>query len=178
MALFGALVVGAYPVPQASFTQQDATHWTLDTRLLTPDYAALKEVALFLTQPGGLDNTAGLSLYVSVAGSDWQYRGSVHGARPSDVFPLDWPSAEAPAASLGVVLEPLAGVLAKEEAWRYGAKEAFAKRVAMDLFRYLESFADSSQLVVPAKFLDAWFTKFQAKFRRDPHFLTRAARPD
>lgn len=53
----------------------------------------------------------------------------------------------------------------------------------MDLFRFMESFQDTvtgqsvgrraDQLVVPTNCLDRWFSKFQAKFRRDPEFLTR-----
>jgi ribulose-phosphate 3-epimerase len=34
---------------------------------------------------------------------------------------------------------------------------------------------NSEQMLVPLNILDRWFTKFQAKFRRDPNFLTRAA---
>lgn len=61
-----------------------------------------------------------------------------------------------------------------------GSKEEFAKRVAMDLFRYMESFQaatliNAEQMVVPLNILDRWFNKFQDKFRRDPDFLTRAA---
>ena len=46
-----------------------------------------------------------------------------------------------------------------------GSKEHFAKRVAMDLFRYMESFQaatvlNSEQMVVPLNILDRWFTKF------------------
>ena len=72
--------------------------------------------------------------------------------------------------------------LEHKEAARLGKKEEFAKRVALDLFRYLESFnqggghvaqISNDHLVVPANFLDRWFTKFQHKFRRDPDFLTR-----
>ncbi len=54
--------------------------------------------------------------------------------------------------------------------------------------KFLESFsmghgvtpamaAGTDHLVVPANFLDKWFQKFQAKFRRDPDFLTRNATP-
>ena len=84
-------------------------------------------------------------------------------------------------ARIGVSIEPRAELEHKEAA-RLGKKEEFAKRVALDLFRYLESFnqggghvaqISNDHLVVPANFLDRWFTKFQHKFRRDPDFLTR-----
>lgn len=53
-----------------------------------PQYEDLKEVALFLPQPGGLDPSMGIGLYVSVGGSEWSYRGCVSVAHPSDVMPL------------------------------------------------------------------------------------------
>mmetsp|Transcript_253 Transcript_253/g.556 ORF Transcript_253/g.556 Transcript_253/m.556 type:complete len:91 (+) Transcript_253:424-696(+) len=82
-------------------------------------------------------------------------------------------------AQIGISIEPVSA-LAQKEGARLGAKEEFAKRVAMDLFRFLESFnagtvVGPDQLVVPANFLDRWFQKFQNKFRRDPDFLTRDA---
>eukprot|EP00238_Polyblepharides_amylifera_P013997 CAMPEP_0196578166 /NCGR_PEP_ID=MMETSP1081-20130531/7118_1 /TAXON_ID=36882 /ORGANISM="Pyramimonas amylifera, Strain CCMP720" /LENGTH=92 /DNA_ID=CAMNT_0041897291 /DNA_START=595 /DNA_END=873 /DNA_ORIENTATION=+ len=86
------------------------------------------------------------------------------------------------AAQIGVTLEPLAKAAQREELVA-GSKEDFAKRVAVDLFRFMESFHDTNtgasvsqlggSLVIPADCLDKWFTKFQHKFRRDPEFLTR-----
>ncbi|KXZ48058.1 hypothetical protein GPECTOR_30g153 [Gonium pectorale] len=59
---------------------------------------------------------------------------------------------------------------------KVGAKEEFAKRVGLDLFRFLESFQTQQMgdhIVVPANALDRWFVRFSEKFRRDPDFLTR-----
>ena len=80
-------------------------------------------------------------------------------------------------AQIGISIEPLAE-LEHKEGCRLGAKEEFAKRVALNLYHFLESFnagtaVGPDQLVVPANFLDRWFVKFQSKFRRDPDFLTR-----
>ena len=47
----------------------DATH------TVTPDHHDLKEVMLFLTQPGVLPTDMGLALWVSIGGADWSYRG-------------------------------------------------------------------------------------------------------
>jgi protein Hikeshi len=60
-----------------------------------------------------------------------------------------------------------------------GAREDFAKRVAFNLFRYIESFGGRAgdQIMVPTNVLDQWFTKFQEKFRRDPDFLARQEMP-
>jgi protein Hikeshi len=78
----------------------------------------------------------------------------------------------------GVSIEPVQELIAKEEA-KMGAREDFAKRVAFNLFRFIESFGGRSgdQITVPTNVLDLWFTKFQAKFRRDPDFLARQATP-
>ena len=67
---------------------------------------------------------------------------------------------------------------AEKERMALGSKETFAKRVATDLFRYMESFQaataiSAEHMVVPMNVLDRWFIKFQDKFRRDPDFLTR-----
>lgn len=75
----------------------------------------------------------------------------------------------------GVSLEPVAELQAKESA-KMGAREDFAKRVAYNLFRFIESFGgkfNNDQIVVPNNILDQWFIRFQEKFRRDPDFLSR-----
>lgn len=69
-------------------------------------------------------------------------------------------------------------MVAKEGA-KMGAREDFAKRVAFNLFRYIESFGGTQgdQIAVPASVLDQWFTRFQEKSRRDPDFLARQEVP-
>ena len=75
-------------------------------------------------------------------------------------------------------MEPIQELLAKESA-KMGAREDFAKRVAFNLFRYLESFGGTQgdRIVVPTNVLDQWFRRFQEKFRRDPDFLARQEMP-
>ena len=68
-------------------------------------------------------------------------------------------------------VEPLSEVAGREQLV-LGSKEDFAKRVAMDLFRYMESFLGDDRLGV-GNVIDNWFNKFLNKFRRDPNFLTR-----
>jgi ribulose-phosphate 3-epimerase len=95
------------------------------------------------------------------------------------VFPTQWPAPTSETgctAQIDISVEPLAD-LDQKEGVRLGAKEEFAKRVAMNLYHFLESFhgvaPGPDSLVVPANFLDRWFAKFLANFRRDPDFLTR-----
>lgn len=78
----------------------------------------------------------------------------------------------------GISLEPAAQLAAKESA-KMGAREDFAKRVAFNLFRYMESFggATGDKIVVPTNVLDSWFKRFQEKFQRDPDFLARQEMP-
>lgn len=54
----------------------------------------------------------------------------------------------------------------------------FAKFIADDLFRFMESFnkqTDSRNelLLIPTKVLDMWYEKFNNKFKHDPFFWTR-----
>ena len=188
--IFGAVFVRkSFVIPSTSFTQTDATHWTLDLRQCVGANAShhdVRDVCLFIPDANLLDGNSALALYVQAGNSPWEYRGCVSNASPSEVFPLQWPTmpdgSPAPTAQIGVSVEPIAEVAEKEQRV-LGSKEHFAKRVAMDLFRYMESFQaatvlNSEQMVVPLNILDRWFTKFLDKFRRDPDFLTRAAEKD
>ncbi|KAG2447454.1 hypothetical protein HYH02_007778 [Chlamydomonas schloesseri] len=182
---FGLFFVGhTVPITHEHLTQVDPTHWVLDASVI-PNVAAMREVALFLLPGSALDPQAALGLYVRAGGAEWSYRGCVHNAQPSAVLPLQWPLAEdgsvisaaagGPGVQIGVSLEPAADIVARETS-SVGAKAEFAKRVGLDLFRYLESFQTQnmgSHIVVPANALERWYTRFQDKFRRDPDFLTR-----
>jgi hypothetical protein len=178
--IFTASPVG-YPIPSTSFTPAPGAsgRWLLDVSAVTPAWRDLKDVTLCLSSPGALPPGAALALYVSVGGDAWQYRGAVTAAHPSDAVPLAWPE-EAPSAPshtpiLGVALEPEADVAGRECA-KLGARLEFGRRVGLDLFRFVESFAAPAAggaVVLPAGALDAWWRKFEARFRRDPEFLLR-----
>ena len=82
-----------------------------------------------------------------------------------------------PTAAVGVSIEPLASALEKESGL-VRHKETFAKRVAEDLYVYMQSFqtdesAASDRMVVPVNILQKWFEKFTNRFRRDPGYLDR-----
>eukprot|EP00240_Pyramimonas_obovata_P006765 CAMPEP_0118937992 /NCGR_PEP_ID=MMETSP1169-20130426/24479_1 /TAXON_ID=36882 /ORGANISM="Pyramimonas obovata, Strain CCMP722" /LENGTH=172 /DNA_ID=CAMNT_0006881801 /DNA_START=171 /DNA_END=689 /DNA_ORIENTATION=+ len=164
----------------ANLTQVDATHWVCDLRqFVGMNFYDVRDVCLFLPSGSGLDANSALSLYVQAGGSEWMYRGCVCSLRPSETFPLQWPpGSDNPQypAQIGISIEPLASVSGKEEQIS-GSKENFAKRVAMDLFTFMQSFQGApvtgDTLMVPANFINRWFVKFQEKFRRDPDFLTR-----
>ena len=183
--LFGvAFVRKSFVIPSDAFARADATNWTLDLRRYVPPgvpYGDVRDVCMFIPDGNVLDAHSALALYVQAGTSAWEYRGCVSNVSPSEVFPLQWPQLAdgslPECAQIGVSIEPLAEVAGKEQIV-LGSKEEFARRVAMDLFRYMESFQAATQvsqehMVVPMNVLDRWFNKFQTKFRLDPNFLTR-----
>lgn len=127
-----------------------------------------------------LDDNSALCFYIQAGNNPWEYCGCVANAKPSDVFALRWPVSESgepfPTAAVGVSVEPLAAALEKEAAV-VQHKETFAKRVAEDLFHFMQSFqgpeSSSDRMVVPTNIFTRWLEKFTAKFRRDPAFLDR-----
>ncbi|CAL5219406.1 g1234 [Coccomyxa viridis] len=180
--VFGVFFVGrSYPIADSNFVRNDATHWLLDVgATVTREYAELKEVSLFLAQPNVLPPGQALGLYISVSG-EWQWRGFVSNDHPSEVMPLQWPEISGgsltgtnhPAVQLGVSLEPLEEVV-QREGTKLASRQEFAKRVALDLFRFMESFNKGVQgdtLILPTNCLELWFQKFDSKFRRNPEFL-------
>lgn len=185
-APFAVCFIGnSYPIPASSFTQAGPTQYVLDiVTTVTPQFWDLKEVTLFLTAPNVLDPTMGLGLYIRVGSGEWQYRGCVHSSHPSESMPLVWPDLpQGPVTpgmvQVGISVEPAAELAAKEGA-KMGAREDYAKRVAYNLFRFMESFGGAradNNLVVPMNILDMWFRRFQDKFRRDPDFLARQDMP-
>lgn len=176
--IFTSSPVG-YPIQSAAFTPAPAPgRWLLDVSAVTPAWRELKDVTLVLAAPGALPPGAALALYVSVGGAAWQYRGAVTAIHPSDAVPLAWPEPGVTGDGvpiLGVALEPESDVAGRESA-KLGARLEYGRRVGLDLFRYIESYASPAAggaIVLPPGALDAWWRKFEARFRRDPDFLLR-----
>mmetsp|Transcript_11657 Transcript_11657/g.13864 ORF Transcript_11657/g.13864 Transcript_11657/m.13864 type:complete len:193 (-) Transcript_11657:98-676(-) len=185
---FGVVFVKrSFVISSDQFVQVSPTHWTLDLASMIgqTQFHTVKDVCLFLPNEQVLPPTHALSLYVQSGSEDWGYRGCVCNQRPSEVFPLQWPEAVvqsggAIGAKVGIVIELLEDAASKEQLV-VGTKEEFAKRVALNLFNYMQSFSSQhtgilpgkDAIVVPPDCLDRWFKRFQEKFRRDPEFLTR-----
>jgi hypothetical protein len=171
--LFGIIFVrNSYVVPSESFTQVDATHWTLDVSALGGGaYADVRDVCLFVPAAGLLPPGAGLALHVQAGDSGWEYRGAVGEAQPSDVLATCWPRPEGggqyATAQVGVSVEPLAE-LATREATAVASKQEYARRVALDMFRFMQSFPTTPRgdtLLIPANVLELWLAKFETKVR-------------
>ena len=68
--------------------------------------------------------------------------------------------------------------LAQKEGSKLAGRQEYAKRVAMDLYHFMESFNVGTQggehLVLPTNCLERWFLKFDEKYKRDPDFLLHA----
>jgi hypothetical protein len=166
--LFGIIFVRrSFVISSDRFTQVDATHWVLDlAALVGPAFVDVRDVCLFVPDGGLLPPDAGLSLHVRAGAGDWEYRGCVSNATPSDVFPTAWPLGEgAPlSAFVGVTVEPLAELL-NREATAVASRREYAKRVALDLFRFMQSFPSSPRgdtLLVPSNVLELWLRKARA----------------
>ena len=106
-APFAVCFIGAsYPIPADQFEQAGPTQFVLDVvTKVSPQFTNLKEVALFLTAPNAMDASMALGLYIKVGNGEWQYRGCVHAAHPSEAMPLVWPevpegTTEAPAGTV------------------------------------------------------------------------------
>ena len=166
--VFGAVLVGSsFGITNESFSRVDAGHWTLDVSTsIRPDYENIKEICVFLLPQARdqLPADCALGIYVSACGSEFEYRGAVSIGCPSVTLPLAWPQKESQqaignaTASIGISIEPLASLAGKEDS-KLGDKEEFAKRVAMDLYRYMESFqstihSSTEYLMVPQKVIE------------------------
>ncbi|KAI8105687.1 hypothetical protein M9434_000269 [Picochlorum sp. BPE23] len=167
-------------IHSTAFQQTSPTQFVFDiSSSVGANANALKEVFLSLETPNSLPADAALSLYTSIGGSDFVFRGFVSNSHPSDVMPLSWGNEEGTSHPiiLGVGIEPLEEASAKHGA-KIGAKEDFCRRVGMDLFQYMQSYSGVSQvgpdqIVCPTNVLDKWFNRISNRLRNDPDFLTR-----
>lgn len=170
----------AVAITSDGFQQTDATHWTLDVGALAgAAWHACRDVCLFLAPGAVLPDGAGLAVHVQSGSSAWEFRGYISNAQPSEVLPTAWPresdGSRGAGAVLGLTLEPLLE-LANREATAVASRAEFARRVAVDAFRFIASFpvtADQQSVVVPANALALWLAKFEHRFSQDPDYLLR-----
>ena len=69
--------------------------------------------------------------------------------------------------------------MAFKEKIQYDINQEFAKRLAKNLYNYLDSFNQNQDqnrqlLVVPINSLEKWYTKFLDKYKIDPNFLMKS----
>lgn len=140
----------------------------------------VNNITLFLEE--ALPNDFGAAMYFSLAPyTELQFLGCVANQRPSDCFYTGWslnPEIQNNATiKLCVKLEKLDVI--KDN---FGGKvkndvnQEFAKRIAKNLFNYLDSYNKNQDLtqdllVVPLTSLNNWYDKFVMKYNIDPNFL-------
>ena len=138
-----------------------------------------------LIQTEALPPDSCAALYFSVPPFETlQFIGCVCNIRPSDCFYTGW-SLNANVNTfqqikLVVKMEKLVNIkMAFDEKIRVDINQDFAKKVAKNLYNYLDSFnqnQDSSKqlLVVPINLLDTWYDKFIQKYNNEHNFLMKS----
>ena len=144
--------------------------------------ATINNITLFQTE--SLPNGYGAGLYFSVPPFDsLEFIGCVANQRPSDIFYTSWslnPRVNCcQQIKICVKLESLTNLeMAFGEKIKVDLNQEFAKRVAKNLFNYLDSFNQNQDpsrqlLVVPLNSLNSWYDKFLQKYKLDPNFLMK-----
>lgn len=186
--MFGVLFPNrSFPLGVATFNQVDDHRWILDMNYFVGEaYDQVKEMCIFLLNEMALPAGKALAVYVQTPGSQFEYRGAVHSACPSAVFPLLWPGATsgqmlltgpgAPtvSAQIGISVEDLATLPALNVGQQKRVEE-LALKVGENLFNFMQSFCtiEGDKLLIPMDILNQWFKKFQEKARRDPDYINR-----
>ena len=143
----------------------------------------VNNITMFLTQP--IPNDCGAALYYSVPPyQTQQFLGCICNQRPSDTFYTNWSLDQNvnihPTIKIGVQMEKLKNIeMAFKEKIQVDINQEFAKRLAKNLYNYLDSFNQNQDqnlklLAVPVNFLDNWYNKFLSKYKVDPNFLMKS----
>ena len=81
--------------------------------------------------------------------------------------------------TLGISIEPLSNISNLQILHRgVEDRKNVAKKIATDLFNYLESFdevgnAKNGLMTVPSNVFERWFKRFEGKLSRDPNFFMK-----
>ncbi|KAH0473121.1 MAG: hypothetical protein KVP17_005290 [Porospora cf. gigantea B] len=115
----------------------------------------------------------GLSIYFSFGedATTWEFLGFVHNEKPSTLISTGWSLnpdiATRPQIILGLMVEPAADIQQKDLKAYPDAKLVFAHKIALNLFRFLESFGQG----LPQSAFQAWLAKFERRYALDPNFV-------
>jgi hypothetical protein len=183
--LFGIVVPGREVI--TSCEQIDDRKFVVDI----DDPASVPDLSLFLL-PVAMERfpapqCAGAALYFTEDNENWQHIGSLSWDRPSDSFRTGWPDhptvSKLRTVRLGISFEgdlTLREIETQTEA-KSGADDRLevARGVALDLFRFCESFSTTTsarvggeeKLILPTDFLERWMKRFESKYARDPNFF-------
>ncbi|KAJ1606907.1 hypothetical protein OJ253_2576 [Cryptosporidium canis] len=113
----------------------------------------------------------------------WEFLGVLTNLRRSDMFTTGWPFMEGisniPSVKIIVVIESATTLLQKLETKPpIDYNKEIARKIALNLFRYIESYNNSncnSQIPInlPQYILDRWISRFEEKYKLDPYFYMK-----
>ena len=197
------LLIPGYPI-RTDFTAIDSSKCILTLSCpgdLTAPLAAVTEIGLFLLPTAALPAGYGLLCYWQIvaaaavnaaatppAATGYQLVGHVTPDKPSAIFQTGWAEHEqlleiaktcVPVqVTFAVSMEPLNSIQNLTPQPSAEKRLFVAQKVAMDLFKFLQSFdtgtaAGVGSMVVPCNIFDRWLKRFESKFRRDPNFFLR-----
>lgn len=173
--MFGLIIPGLPAF--TSFPQIAPTQWTIDL----PNPGTINNFTFYLTEPLPANCAVALSSSFPPTFSAIEFIGAVANERPSDIFNTSW-SLQPERAACSVVkllisIEEIGTIAPLVEARKQtDIRQMYAKKVALNLFRFMESFNQNTgqygeMLVVPMDILDKWLLKFEHKFKFDPNFV-------
>jgi hypothetical protein len=125
-----------------------------------------------------------LSLYYAIPPFDqWEFLSALSNTKPSVIVNPGWPLNpsvnQSPVIRLGISVEPAAELIQKLETVEIlDFRRDFARKIALNLFRFIESFSQGSSrdvnfLRCPQDVLDKWLIRFDEKYKRDPNFILK-----
>uniref|UniRef100_A0A7S2TQB2 Hikeshi-like domain-containing protein n=1 Tax=Lotharella oceanica TaxID=641309 RepID=A0A7S2TQB2_9EUKA len=173
---FFACVFPGRPV-MTEFKRVSQTRFVLNV----PKPASLRDFAITMLTPC-IPKDAGATIYFSLPPfKDWQYIGSITVHMPSQIFHSPWRGIippNTPGLQIGISIEPKKFIENLHPQSQYEEEKKLISSVqgiAQDVYKFLSSFAKTipnrgDMLVMPAKCLDQWLKKFEAKHKRDPFF--------
>eukprot|EP00581_Thalassiosira_minuscula_P012587 CAMPEP_0183729922 /NCGR_PEP_ID=MMETSP0737-20130205/31544_1 /TAXON_ID=385413 /ORGANISM="Thalassiosira miniscula, Strain CCMP1093" /LENGTH=133 /DNA_ID=CAMNT_0025962245 /DNA_START=154 /DNA_END=555 /DNA_ORIENTATION=- len=118
--------------------------------------------------------------------TEFELVGAIANHKPSGVFRTGWATNETLSSAmnsatstitinLGVSIEPISSV--QNIGVIPDKTTHVAKKIASDLFNYMQSFDTGSggagNMVVPKNIFDRWMSRFEAKARVDPNFFMK-----
>ena len=183
-SLFGVVLPGRPCITQFEVVGNSKAVCTIENPMLFPDL-------VFFLLPGtnNIPPGHGALIYYSVTPfTNWILLGSVSPDKPSGSFRTGWTTNEELIGhqyiQLGIALERLDTIQNLEgRSGGSGVEDRFAiaHKIAMDLFRFTNSFCEASQggmMLVPTSIFDKWMERFEAKYRLDPNFMLKSAASD
>lgn len=189
--MLGFMVPGG-PV-RTDFVPTDASDTKFTLLLKAPGdlpfpLTSVSDVVCFLLPGSPVPPNHGITVYWQAAAANapstgFELLGAVTLERPSGVFRTGWSQHEQLLnmessevhITLGVSIEPL-DTIQNLKSQQFEDRLFFAEKIAMDLFRFMQSFdtpSGTGMMTVPTNIFDRWLKRFENRFRRDPNFFLK-----